>query len=298
MSTKINIPRAAPAKQKKQRRSIKTDRDFLTSLLKRGEATVVDAKLLKKNTKSAVWSHFGAIRLESESFTHETIDLESIVDQATSTPPATAAAKASKKRKARVTPPKQKRPRRSIKTDRDYLTGLLQNGTAKVVDARHLKKNIKSAVWSHYGAISVGDNISNPAIDVESNVDDGKIMQICKNFVACNDCFTVFKYDGHAYGTTGLVKHIKLCQKTAERPQLKIEPNDEIEIQQQQNQQEQEQQQHQADQINQENSGQEAIAILQHQDGISEEQIASDGEGTIMVIVYEDTNDGGVVMSV
>lgn len=110
-----------------------------------------------------------------------------------------------------------KRPRRSIKAEGTYLNGMLREGCAKVIDASKLGKRLSSEIWNSFGAIQVDDNFTYPSIDTKTVSDGNTTIKICQFFVACSRCFSVFKYDGHAYGTTGLVKHIKICQGNAQR---------------------------------------------------------------------------------
>lgn len=111
----------------------------------------------------------------------------------------------------------KKRPRRSIKAEGTCLNGMLREGCAKVIDASKLGKRLSSEIWNSFGAIQVEDDFSYPSIDTKVVSDGNSTMKICQFFVACSRCFSVFKYDGHAYGTTGLVKHVKICQGNAQR---------------------------------------------------------------------------------
>lgn len=107
-----------------------------------------------------------------------------------------------------------RKPRRSIKAEGTCLNGLLRSGVAKVIDASKLGKRLSSEIWNSFGAIQVEDDFTNESIDTKTVADGNSTMKICQFFVACSRCFSVFKYDGHAYGTTGLVKHVKICQGT------------------------------------------------------------------------------------
>lgn len=107
-----------------------------------------------------------------------------------------------------------RKPRRSIKLEGNCLNGLLREGGAKVIDASKLGKRLSSEIWNSFGAIQVQDNFTFPTIETKTVADGTSTMKICQFFVACSKCFSVFKYDGHAYGTTGLVKHVKICQGT------------------------------------------------------------------------------------
>lgn len=107
-----------------------------------------------------------------------------------------------------------RKPRRSIKLEGNRLNGLLREGTAKVIDASKLGKRLSSEIWNSFGAIQVQDDFTFPTIETKTVADGTSTMKICQFFVACSKCFSVFKYDGHAYGTTGLVKHVKICQGT------------------------------------------------------------------------------------
>ena len=107
-----------------------------------------------------------------------------------------------------------RKPRRSIKLEGNYLNGLLREGGAKVIDASKLGKRLSSEIWNSFGAIQVQDNFTFPTIETKTVADGTSTMKICQFFVACSKCFSVFKYDGHAYGTTGLVKHVKICSGT------------------------------------------------------------------------------------
>lgn len=81
-----------------------------------------------------------------------------------------------------------------------------------MIDASRLGKRLSSEIWNSFGAIQVEPDFENPAIDTKTVVDGSSVTKICQYFVACSRCYSVFKYDGHAYGTTGLVKHVKSCQ--------------------------------------------------------------------------------------
>lgn len=94
------------------------------------------------------------------------------------------------------------------------MNGLLREGCAKVIDASKLGKRLSSEIWNSFGAIQVEDSFTYPSIDTKTVADGSSTLKICQFFVACSKCFSVFKYDGHAYGTTGLVKHVKICQGT------------------------------------------------------------------------------------
>lgn len=83
-----------------------------------------------------------------------------------------------------------------------------------MIDASKLGKRLSSEIWNSFGAIQVEDSFTYPSIDTKTVVDGSSTLKICQFFVACSKCFSVFKYDGHAYGTTGLVKHVKICQGT------------------------------------------------------------------------------------
>lgn len=107
-----------------------------------------------------------------------------------------------------------RKPRRSIKLEGNCLNGLLREGGAKVIDASKLGKRLSSEIWNSFGAIQVQENFTFPTIETKTVADGASTMKICQFFVACSKCFSVFKYDGHAYGTTGLVKHVKICQGT------------------------------------------------------------------------------------
>ena len=107
-----------------------------------------------------------------------------------------------------------RKPRRSIKAEGNCLNGMLREGVAKVIDASKLGKRLSSEIWNSFGAIQVEDSFTYPSIDTKTVADGSSTMKICQFFVACSKCFSVFKYDGHAYGTTGLVKHVKICQGT------------------------------------------------------------------------------------
>jgi hypothetical protein len=107
-----------------------------------------------------------------------------------------------------------KKPRRSIKIEGNCLSNMLKEGYAKIIDASRLGKRLSSEIWNSFGAIQVPDKFSNPAIQTKTVADGQSTIKICHYFVACGRCFSVFKYDGHAYGTTGLVKHLKNCQGT------------------------------------------------------------------------------------
>lgn len=107
-----------------------------------------------------------------------------------------------------------RKPRRSVKIEGNCLTNMLREGRAKVIDASNLGKRLSSEIWSSFGAIQVEDNFSHPSIETRCVADGSATIKICQFFVACSRCFSVFKYDGHAYGTTGLVKHVKICQGT------------------------------------------------------------------------------------
>lgn len=110
-----------------------------------------------------------------------------------------------------------RKPRRSIKAEGNCLNGMLREGCAKVIDASKLGKRLSSEIWNSFGAIQVEDNFTYPAIETKTVADGSSTLKICQFFVACSRCFSVFKYDGHAYGTTGLVKHVKICQGTNQR---------------------------------------------------------------------------------
>lgn len=110
-----------------------------------------------------------------------------------------------------------RKPRRSIKVEGNYLNNSLREGLAKVIDASKLGKRLSSEIWNSFGAIQVEDNFTYPSIDTKTVADGASTLRICQFFVACSKCFSVFKYDGHAYGTTGLVKHVKICQGTNQR---------------------------------------------------------------------------------
>lgn len=110
-----------------------------------------------------------------------------------------------------------RKPRRSIKAEGNCLNSLLREGCAKVIDASKLGKRLSSEIWNSFGAIQVEDNFTYPAIETKTVADGSSTLKICQFFVACSKCFSVFKYDGHAYGTTGLVKHVKICQNTNQR---------------------------------------------------------------------------------
>lgn len=110
-----------------------------------------------------------------------------------------------------------RKPRRSIKAEGNFLNGMLREGTAKVIDASKLGKRLSSEIWNSFGAIQVEDNFTYPSIDTKTVADGSSTLKICQFFVACSKCFSVFKYDGHAYGTTGLVKHVKICQGNNQR---------------------------------------------------------------------------------
>lgn len=110
-----------------------------------------------------------------------------------------------------------RKPRRSIKAEGNCLNGMLREGLAKVIDASKLGKRLSSEIWNSFGAIQVEDNFTYPAIETKTVADGSSTLKICQFFVACSRCFSVFKYDGHAYGTTGLVKHVKICQGTNQR---------------------------------------------------------------------------------
>lgn len=86
-----------------------------------------------------------------------------------------------------------------------------------MIDASKLGKRLSSEIWNSFGAIQVEDNFTYPSIDTKTVADGTSTLKICQFFVACSKCFSVFKYDGHAYGTTGLVKHVKICQGTNQR---------------------------------------------------------------------------------
>lgn len=105
-----------------------------------------------------------------------------------------------------------RKPRRSIKAEGNCLNTMLRQGVAKVIDASKLGKRLSSDIWSSFGAIQVEDNFAYPSIETKTVADGTATLRICNFFVACSRCFSVFKYDGHAYGTTGLVKHVKICQ--------------------------------------------------------------------------------------
>lgn len=107
-----------------------------------------------------------------------------------------------------------RKPRRSIKAEGNCLNGMLREGCAKVIDASKLGKRLSSEIWNSFGAIQVEDSFTYPSIDTKTVADGSSTLKICQFFVACSKCFSVFKYDGHAYGTTGLVKHVKICQGT------------------------------------------------------------------------------------
>lgn len=107
-----------------------------------------------------------------------------------------------------------KKPRRSIKVEGNCLSNMLREGYAKVTDASRLGKRLSSEIWNSFGAIQVPDDFTNPSIETKTVADGPTTVKICHYFVACGKCFSVFKYDGHAYGTTGLVKHLKNCQGT------------------------------------------------------------------------------------
>lgn len=107
-----------------------------------------------------------------------------------------------------------KKPRRSIKVEGNCLSNMLKEGYAKITDASRLGKRLSSEIWNSFGAIQVPERFSNPAIQTKTVADGQSTVKICHYFVACGRCFSVFKYDGHAYGTTGLVKHLKNCQST------------------------------------------------------------------------------------
>lgn len=107
-----------------------------------------------------------------------------------------------------------KKPRRSIKVEGNCLSNMLREGYAKVTDASRLGKRLSSEIWNSFGAIQVPDDFTNPSIETKTVADGPSTVKICHYFVACGKCFSVFKYDGHAYGTTGLVKHLKNCQGT------------------------------------------------------------------------------------
>lgn len=107
-----------------------------------------------------------------------------------------------------------RKPRRSIKAEGNCLNGMLREGSAHVIDASKLGKRLSSEIWNSFGAIQVQDNFTYPSIDTKTVADGSSTVKICQFFVACSKCFSVFKYDGHAYGTTGLVKHVKICQGT------------------------------------------------------------------------------------
>lgn len=111
-----------------------------------------------------------------------------------------------------------RKPRRSIKAEGNYLNKLLRDGHAKVIDASKLGKRLSSSIWSSFGSILVEDNFNMPSITTKTVADGNSTLRICQYFVACDKCFSVFKYDGHAYGTTGLVKHVKICPKTPVAP--------------------------------------------------------------------------------
>lgn len=110
-----------------------------------------------------------------------------------------------------------RKPRRSIKAEGNCLNGMLREGAAKVIDASKLGKRLSSEIWNSFGAIQVEDNFTYPSIDTKTVADGASTLKICQFFVACSKCFSVFKYDGHAYGTTGLVKHVKICQGNNQR---------------------------------------------------------------------------------
>lgn len=110
-----------------------------------------------------------------------------------------------------------RKPRRSIKAEGNCLNGMLREGSAKVIDASKLGKRLSSEIWNSFGAIQVEDNFTYPSIDTKTVADGASTLKICQFFVACSKCFSVFKYDGHAYGTTGLVKHVKICQGNNQR---------------------------------------------------------------------------------
>lgn len=112
-----------------------------------------------------------------------------------------------------------RKPRRSIKAEGNCLNGMLREGLAKVIDASKLGKRLSSEIWNSFGAIQVEDSFTYPSIDTKIVADGSSTLKICQFFVACSKCFSVFKYDGHAYGTTGLVKHVKICQGTHQRGQ-------------------------------------------------------------------------------
>lgn len=105
-----------------------------------------------------------------------------------------------------------KKPRRSIKAEGARLHSMLKDGIAKVIDPSKLGKRLSSEIWNSFGAIQVEDNFTYPSIVTKTVADGNSTVRICQFFVACSRCFSVFKYDGHAYGTTGLVKHVKNCQ--------------------------------------------------------------------------------------
>lgn len=107
-----------------------------------------------------------------------------------------------------------KKPRRSIKVEGNCLSNMLKEGYAKITDASRLGKRLSSEIWNSFGAIQVPDKFSNEAIQTKTVADGHSTIKICHYFVACGRCYSVFKYDGHAYGTTGLVKHLKNCQGT------------------------------------------------------------------------------------
>lgn len=110
-----------------------------------------------------------------------------------------------------------RKPRRSIKAEGNCLNSMLRDGCAKVIDASKLGKRLSSEIWNSFGAIQVEDNFTYPSIDTKTVADGSATLKICQFFVACSRCFSVFKYDGHAYGTTGLVKHVKICQGGQQR---------------------------------------------------------------------------------
>lgn len=108
--------------------------------------------------------------------------------------------------------PQQRKPRRSIKAEGARLHSMLKDGNANVIDPSKLGKRLSSEIWHSFGAIQVDDHFSFPSIVTKTVPDGNSTVKICQFFVACSKCFSVFKYDGHAYGTTGLVKHVKNCQ--------------------------------------------------------------------------------------
>lgn len=110
-----------------------------------------------------------------------------------------------------------KKARRSIKAEGNCLTTMLREGVAKVIDASKLGKRLSSDIWTSFGAIQVSSEFAYPSIETKIVIDGTSTLKVCNFFVACSRCFSVFKYDGHAYGTTGLVKHVKICKNSTKK---------------------------------------------------------------------------------